>query len=56
MNEKISRILDIPIEITAVLGKTRMPLNEILELGKGSLVELDTLENQEVEIPVNGKK
>ena len=43
MNEKISRILDIPIEITAVLGKTRMPLNEILELGKGSLVELDTL-------------
>lgn len=56
MNEKISRILDIPIEITAVLGKTRMPLNEILELGKGSLVELDTLENQEVEILVNGKK
>ena len=56
MNEKISRILDIPIEITAVLGKTRMPLNEILELGKGSLFELDTLENQEVEILVNGKK
>lgn len=56
MNEKISRILDIPIEITAVLGRTRMPLNEILELGKGSLVELDTLENQEVEILVNGKK
>ena len=56
MNEKISRILDIPIEITAVLGKTRMPLNEILELGKGSLVELDTLENQEVEILVNGNK
>lgn len=56
MNEKISRILDIPIEITAVLGKTRMPLNEILELGKGFLVELDTLENQEVEILVNGKK
>ena len=56
MNEKISRILDIPIEITAVLGKTRMPLNEILELGKGYLVELDTLENQEVEILVNGTK
>lgn len=56
MNEKISRILDIPIEITAVLGRTRMSLNEILELGKGSLVELDTLENQEVEILANGKK
>ncbi|MEF2820566.1 MAG: flagellar motor switch protein FliN [Clostridium sp.] len=56
MNEKISRVLDIPIEITAILGRTKMSLNEILELGKGSLIELDTLENQEVEILVNGKK
>ena len=50
MNEKISRVLDIPIEITAILGRTKMSLNEILELGRGSLIELDTLENQEVEI------
>ena len=54
MNEKISRVLDIPIEITAILGRTKMSLNEIL--GRGSLIELDTLENQEVEILVNGKK
>ena len=54
MNEKISRVLDIPIEITAILGRTKMSLNEILELGRGSLIELDTLENQEVEILVNG--
>lgn len=56
MSDKISRILDIPIEITAVLGRTKMTLNEVLELGKGSLIELDTLDNQEVEILVNGKK
>ncbi|WP_195986923.1 flagellar motor switch protein FliN [Clostridium sp. D53t1_180928_C8] len=56
MNENIARILDIPIEITAVLGRTKMALSEILELGKGSLIELDTLNNQEVEILVNGKK
>ena len=56
MNEKISRVLDIPIEITAILGRTKMSLNEILELGRGSLIELDTLENQEVEILVNGRK
>ena len=31
MNEKISRVLDIPIEITAILGRTKMSLNEILE-------------------------
>ena len=56
MNDKISRILDIPIEITVVLGRTKMTLNEVLDLGKGSLIELDTLENQEVEVLVNGKK
>ena len=56
MNEKISRVLDIPIEITAILGRTKMSLNEILELGRGSLIELDTLENQDVEILVHGKK
>ena len=56
MNEKISRVLDIPIEITAILGRTKMSLNEILELGRGSVIELDTVENQEVEILVNGKK
>ena len=56
MNEKISRVLDIPIEITAILGRTKMSLNEILELGRGSLIELDTLENQEVEILVNANQ
>ena len=33
-----------------------MALKDIFELGKGSLIELDTLENQEVEIYVNGRK
>lgn len=56
MTDRIARILDIPIEITVVLGRTKIALNEVLELGKGSLIELDTLENQEVEILVNNKK
>lgn len=56
MIDNIDRILDIPVELTAVLGRTKMSLNEVLELGKGSLIELDTLENTEVEILVNGKK
>ncbi len=56
MSDKIARILDIPIEITVVLGRTKMALSEILELGKGSLIELDTLDDEEVEILVNEKK
>lgn len=56
MIDNIARILDIPIEVTAVLGRARMSLNEVLALGKGSIIELDTLEGAEVEILVNGKK
>lgn len=56
MNDKIGRVLDIPIDITVVLGRTKMALSEVLELGRGSLIELDTLDNQEVEILVNDKK
>lgn len=56
MNSNIARILDIPIEITVVLGRAKMSLSEVLELGRGSLIELDTLDNQEVEILVNDKK
>ncbi len=56
MIDNIARILDIPIEITAVLGRTKMSLSEVLALGKGSIIELDTLEDAEVEILANGKK
>lgn len=56
MNEKINRILDIPVEITAVIGSTRMTLKELFSLSKGSIIELSTLENQEVELYVSSKK
>lgn len=56
MNEKMNRILDIPLKITAVIGSTRITLKELLALEKGSIIELDTLENQEIELYVNGKK
>lgn len=56
INEKMNRILDIPLKVTAVIGSTKMTLRELLSLEKGSIVELDTLENQEIELYVNGKK
>lgn len=56
MNENFERVLDIPLKVTAILGRTKMSLKEIFELTKGSLIELDTFENQEVEIFVNGQK
>lgn len=56
MNEKMNRILNIPLKVTAVIGSTKMTLKELLSLEKGSIIELDTLDNQEVELYVNGKK
>ena len=55
MSENFDRILDIELEITTVLGRTKMTLKDVFELTKGSLIELDTLENQELEIFVNGR-
>ena len=56
MSQNLARILDIDLNVSVVLGRTKLALKDIFELGKGSLIELDTLENQEVEIYVNGRK
>jgi flagellar motor switch protein FliN/FliY len=56
MEKKFDRVLDIELTVSVILGRTKMSLKDIFELGKGSLIELDTLENQEVEIYVNGRK
>lgn len=56
MSENFDRVLDIELEVTTVLGRTKMTLKDIFDLTKGSLIELDTFEDQEVEIFVNGRK
>ena len=56
MNKNLARVRDRELNVSVVLGRTKMALKDIFELGKGSLIELDTFENQEVEIYVNGRK
>ena len=56
MNKNLARVLDIELNVSVILGRTKMALKDIFELGKGSFIELDTFENQEVEIYVNGRK
>lgn len=51
---KLDLILDIPLKVTVVLGRTRRPIKEILSLGPGSIVELAALADEPVEILVNG--
>lgn len=51
----IQRILDLKLELSVVIGRTKMTLRDILNLHKGSLIELDTLADQDVEILVDNK-
>lgn len=55
-SKNIDLILDVPLEISVVLGRTKKSIKEILNLGTGSLIELDKLAEEPVEILVNGKK
>lgn len=50
----IGLILDVPLQVTVELGRTRKSIKEILELSNGSIVELDKLAGEPVEIQVNG--
>lgn len=51
----IELLFDVPLEVTAVLGRTRRQVGEVLALGPGSVVELDKLAGEPVELLVNGK-
>ena len=48
-------LLDVPLEITVELGRTTIQIGELLKLGQGSVVELEKLTNEPVEIYVNQK-
>ncbi len=51
----INFLLDIPLEVTVELGRTRMLIQQLLQLGQGSVVELDKLAGEPMEILVNHK-
>ena len=51
----INLILDVPLQVTVELGRTKKLIREILELAPGSVVELDKLAGEAVDILVNGK-
>lgn len=55
-HKNIDLILDVPLNISVVLGRTKKNVKDILNLSTGSLIELDKLAEEPVEILVNGKK
>lgn len=51
----IDFILDIPMQVSVQLGSTRMLVRELLQLGQGSVIELDKLAGEPMEVLVNNK-
>ena len=50
----INMILDIPVQLTVELGRTRIPIKNILQLAQGSVVELDAMAGEPMDVLVNG--
>jgi flagellar motor switch protein FliN/FliY len=51
----ISMLLDVPLQVTVELGRTQLRIRNVLELVPGSIVELDKLAGEPVDVLVNGK-
>ncbi len=54
-NNNLDFILDIPLEISVEVGRAKLSIGELLKLGQGSVVELNKLAGEPLEIFVNGK-
>ncbi|MFZ3101248.1 MAG: flagellar motor switch phosphatase FliY [Desulfitobacteriaceae bacterium] len=53
--DNLGLILDVPLQVSVELGKARKTIKEILEMGPGSVIELDRLAGEPVDMIVNGK-
>ena len=51
----LQAIYDIPVTVSAVLGRATMPINELLKLGRGAVVELDRKIGDPIDILVNNR-
>jgi flagellar motor switch protein FliN/FliY len=52
--QDINMVLDIPVLLSVELGRTKVPIKHILQLGQGSVVELDAMAGEPMDVLVNG--
>ena len=50
----IARVLDVPVQLTAELGRARITIKNLLQLSHGSIVELDGLAGEPMDVFING--
>ncbi len=53
--QALSAVYDVPVQVSAVLGRASMPVGQLLRLGRGAVVELDRKVGEPVEIYVNNR-
>jgi flagellar motor switch protein FliN/FliY len=53
--KNLKLIMDIPLRVSVELGRTKMPVSELLNLGQGSVIELNKLAGEPMEVLVNDK-
>lgn len=51
----LQAVYDVPVQVSAVLGRASMPVNHLLKLGRGAVIELDKRVGESIEIMVNNK-
>ncbi len=52
---RMKMVLDVPLKVTVELGRTKLLVNDLLQLGQGSVIELDKMAGEPMEIFVNDK-
>jgi flagellar motor switch protein FliN/FliY len=55
MHDDLQRLQDVPVELAVEIGRTRMTIGETLALGPGSIVSLNRLAGDPVDLLVNGR-
>ena len=55
MADEVTAIYDIPVQISAVLGRSTMQVSQLLKLGRGAVVELDRKVGEAIDIYVNNR-
>ena len=53
--ENINLIMDVPLEVTVELGRTRKSIADILDFAPGTIIELDNIAGEPIDVLVNGK-
>ncbi len=54
-SRRLDMLLDVPLEVNVELGRTRMTIQDLLQLGPGSVIELDKVAGEALDILINGR-